>query len=415
VTTINKEFCLKTIQFVLLLLLALCGVGGVVAQDAQPTTVIPQPYRIGVFLSLSGPFASLGQPANNTLRMIVREVNAQGGVLGPDGERHSVSLVVYDDESNPEVAAERVAELIALDNVAIIIGGSTTASSLPAVPLANAAEVPFISLAGSSEIVRAADGSQQPWVFKATQNEPRTAEVILDWLQARGIQRVAAVAVDNTYGNTSMGVSGEMFADAGIEVVYEGRFAEGNEDFEAIIAEIGASDAEAVIAHATAMDPARLTEAYAASGLLMPMVHTPGVGNPAFLAMTGDAAESMYASIGKLLVASQLPVDDPQRELLMTYANHYTSTYLEPVSTFGGHAWDAMQLTLKAFEMVGPDSAALRDTLENDLQGFVGITGVYNITPEDHSGVGPGAMVLVQIIGSTWRYVPAEAYATTTP
>lgn len=406
---------MKTVQFVLLLLLALFSVGALVAQDAQPTPVIPQPYRIGAFLSLSGPFASLGQPAANTLRLIVRQVNAQGGVLGPDGERHSVSLVVYDDESNPEIAAERVADLIALDNVALIIGGSTTASSLPAVPLATAAQVPFISLAGSSEIVRAADGAQQHWVFKATQNEPRTAEVILHWLRARGIQRVAAVAVDNTYGNTSMRVSGEMFAAAGIEVIYEGRFSEGSTDFAPIVADLGASSAEAVIAHATAMDAARLSELYAASGLLMPMVHTPGVGNPAFLAMTGATSEGMYASVGKLLVASQLPADDPQRELLMTYANDYASTYIEPVSTFGGHAWDAMQLTLKALEAVGPDSAALRDTLENDLQGFVGITGVYNITPEDHSGVGPGAMVLVQITGSTWRYVPEEAYTTTTP
>lgn len=406
---------MKTASLVLALLLLVLAIGGVAAQDAQPTTVLPEPYRIGAFLSLSGPFASLGQPEENTLRMIVRQVNAQGGVLGPDGERHSVSLVVYDDESNPEVAAERVAELIALDNVAIIIGGSTTAVSLPAVPLATAAEVPFISLAGSSDIILAADGTQQPWVFKATQNEPRTAEVILDWLQARGIERVAAVAVDNTYGNTSMRVSGDMFAEAGIEVVYAGRFPEGGQDFASIITELGASDAEAVIAHATAMDAARLTEAYTASGLLMPVVHTPGVGNPAFLAMTGETSESMYASVGKLLVASQLPVDDPQRELLTTYASDYVSTYMEPVSTFGGHAWDAMQLTLQALEAVGPDSAALRDTLENGLEGFVGITGVYNITPEDHSGVGPGGMVLVQIIGSTWRYVPPEAYATTTP
>jgi branched-chain amino acid transport system substrate-binding protein len=70
----------------------------------------------------------------------------------------------------------------------------------------------------------------------------------------------------------------------------------------------------------------------------------------------------------------------------MGYNQSYTAMYNEPVSTFGGHAWDSLSLAVDALKAVGCDRAKIRDYLENK-KGFVGQHGVFNFSPNDHNGL----------------------------
>jgi branched-chain amino acid transport system substrate-binding protein len=145
--------------------------------------------------------------------------------------------------------------------------------------------------------------------------------------------------------------------------------------------------------------------------LEMPIVHNHGIGNPTFIELAGDAAEGVLFPIGKLLVADSLPDDDPQKEVLIQYIADYAEyTGGTKPSTFGGHAWDAMHMTMMALEAVGPDPAAIRDYLEG-IQNFAGISGIFNLSAEDHNGIGKESLVLVQIKDGTWVYVPPAEYA----
>src|SRR3954468_18724607 len=117
----------------------------------------PEPIRIGAFLSVSGPAAVLGDPAQKTLELYVEKVNAAGGVLG-----RKVQLYVYDSAGDAEKARAYVKRLIEQDKVDALVGGSTTRDTVAAVPLAEAAGIPFISLAGAVVIVEPV----KKWVFK---------------------------------------------------------------------------------------------------------------------------------------------------------------------------------------------------------------------------------------------------------
>ena len=109
-------------------------------------------------------------------------------------------------------------------------------------------------------------------------------------------------------------------------------------------------------------------------------------------------------------MAEGLPADDPQKDVLMQYITDYTEyTGGSTPSTFGGHAWDSMNMAIMALEAVGPDPAAIRDYLEG-IQNFAGISGVFNLSPQDHNGIGKETLVLVQIKDGTWEYVPPEKY-----
>jgi branched-chain amino acid transport system substrate-binding protein len=76
------------------------------------------------------------------------------------------------------------------------------------------------------------------------------------------------------------------------------------------------------------------------------------------------------------------------------------------VSTFGGHAWDALQIIAAAIKAAGgTDPAKLRDAIEN-TKDFVGVSGIFNFSPTDHNGITKDAFVMVEIKGGKWVLAP---------
>ena len=102
--------------------------------------------------------------------------------------------------------------------------------------------------------------------------------------------------------------------------------------------------------------------------------------------VAGPAAEGIIFPAGRLLVAEDLPDSNPQKALLIKYKNDYESKYDDKVSTFGGHAYDALTILVAAIEKAGTDKGKVRDAIEN-LQGVAGTAGIFNFTPEDHNGL----------------------------
>ena len=120
--------------------------------------------------------------------------------------------------------------------------------------------------------------------------------------------------------------------------------------------------------------------------------------------MAGDAAEGARLPAAALVVAEQLPDNDPQKPVLLAYKAKYEAKY-GPVSTFGGHGYDSLMIARAALERAGgPDKAKVRDEIEK-TKGFIGTAGVFNMTPENHMGLGPDAFKLVEIRNGAWKII----------
>jgi branched-chain amino acid transport system substrate-binding protein len=367
-----------------------------------------EPYKIGVFFSVTGPASSLGIPERDTAQMLVDQVNARGGLLGPDGKLHLIEAIFEDDQSDATEGVLIVKRLIEEEGVPIIVGGTTSGVSLAVIDTVTEAQIPFISNASSGAIILPVE--ERFWVFKTPQQNLPVAQVQGDWMVARGITQVASFGVNNGFGVDSMGALQTVTADLGVEIVWEGTFEPGDTDFTAQLTQIAGSGAEALIVHATPGEGAPLTVQFHDLGLEMPILHNHGIGNQAFIDLAGDAAEGVLFPIGKLLVADGLPETDPQKATLLRYiADFQAYTGGSTPSTFGGHAWDAMQMTFSALQAVGPDPAAIRDYIEG-ITNFAGISGIFNLSAQDHNGIGKESLVMVQIVNGTWVYVDPEMY-----
>jgi branched-chain amino acid transport system substrate-binding protein len=248
------------------------------------------------------------------------------------------------------------------------------------------------------------------WVFKTPQTNSPVVEVQADWMEAKGITKIASLGVNNAFGADSIEALKQIVDERGFEIVYEGTFEPGDTDFSAQLTQVAGSGAEVLIAHATPAEGAPLTVQFRDFGLEMPIMHNHGIGNAAFIELASDAAEGVLFPIGKLLVAESLPDGDSQKDVLMQYIADYEAyTNGGRPSTFGGHAWDGMHMAFDALEAVGADPAAIRDQLES-IQNFVGISGVFNVSSNDHNGIGKESLVLVEIADGAWVYVPPESY-----
>lgn len=123
-----------------------------------------------------------------------------------------------------------------------------------------------------------------------------------------------------------------------------------------------------------------------------------------FLDQAGAAANGILLPAGKLIVAKELPNSDPQKKLLLKYAKEFQAKYNKPADTFGGHAWDALNIIVRALSKVGDDRAKLRDEIEK-TSNFHGIGGTFNYAPDNHDGLTNDAFVMVKVNKGKWSLV----------
>ncbi len=370
------------------------GCGSAKAPENQ-TGKEPEVYKIGAIFDITGPASSLGVPERNTAMMLEEQINARGGING-----HPVEIIIEDNESNETKALQAAKKLIEVDKVLAIAGPSTTGTSMAIIDTVQKYQVPLVSAAAGVSIVTPVNERQ--WVFKTAQNDSVVVAKIIEYLQKNNLKKVAFLSMNNAFGDSGRKEFEAAAPAAGITIVATERFGATDNDMTAQLTNVKAANPDAVIVWAIPPSASIVTKNYRQLEIDAPLIHSHGVGNQAFIDLAGEAANGVTFPVGKLLVAEDLPDSDPQKEVLLEYASAYEKKYNQPRSTFGGHAWDAVSLIVSALEKAGPDRAAVRDELEK-TQNFAGISGVFDMSPQDHSGLTKDALVMVEIMDGKWQ------------
>jgi branched-chain amino acid transport system substrate-binding protein len=376
-----------------LIITALVVAGGHAPAGAQ------EPYRLGAIFSITGPGSSLGIPERDTALMLEADINARGGIKGPDGRMRPLKIVIYDDASDETKAVLAAKKLIDEDRVTAIVGTTLSGTSLAILDTVQKAEVPLVSCAAAAKIVEPA--AERRWVFKTPQSDHLIVGVLVDHLKARGLARVAWLNVDYAFGQLGWVEFEKAARQAGLQIAVNEKFGQKDVDMTAQLTRVKAAAPQAVIVWSIPPSASIATRNYADLGLKMPLFQSHGVGNKKFIELAGAAANGVTFPAGKLLVAEQLADNDPQKPVLLAYARDFEAKY-GPRNTFGGHAWDAVQLAVRAFEKAGADRAGVRAAIES-TRNFVGVSGVFDFSASDHNGLDRRAVTMIQIVDGQWR------------
>jgi branched-chain amino acid transport system substrate-binding protein len=347
------------------------------------------PYVVGGIFSISGPASYLGEPERNSMEMVAEAVNAKGGING-----HPLKLVIYDDEGDVTKARLHATKLAQSKDTLAIIGPSLTHTSMAVMEITQKAKLPLISCAAGIGITSPA--KERVWVFKTAQTDRMAVDRIFQYLQKEKINQVAILTV-----STGFGVSGkhqllDLAPKYGIQVVAQEVFGEKDTDMTPQLTKLRGTPAQAVICWGTGPAPALVAKNMKQLGITIPLVQSHGAASKKFIELAGDAGEGILMPAGKLAIWQQLPDTDPQKAVCKEYAEKYSAKFKAPESSFGGYAYDALRMLNQVLAKAGNNREKIRSGVEG-IKGFVGISGVFNMSPEDHNGLSPAAFVMVKV------------------
>ncbi|MFP4249277.1 MAG: ABC transporter substrate-binding protein [Armatimonadota bacterium] len=351
-----------------------------------------EPIKIGGIFATTGAGSALGEPEANTAMMLEEQINAEGGINGRELE-----ILIRDTKGQETEALTVVKELIDKEDVVAIVGPSRSGPTMAIIEEIQSSEIPLLSCAAA----RAITEPVKEWVFNTPQSDEDAVTKIYDYLGEQGVEQIAVITASSGYGQQGLIQLEELAPEAGFEIVTKEEFADSDNDMTVQLTKIKNSDAEALICWGIGPAPSQIARQANQLEVGMPVIMSHGVANRRFIEGAGEGAEGVILPAGKLLVADQLPDDDPQKELLLEYASNYEDAYDESADTFGGHAWDAVMLVVNAIENHGAEPAQIREGVET-TEGFVGIGGTFNFSPENHYGLNPDAFVMVTIEDGDW-------------
>jgi branched-chain amino acid transport system substrate-binding protein len=379
-------------RIVMVILLVLtCGVAWVGTSQAE------EPIKVGAFFALSGPAATIGTPTKLVAQMVVDKINQGGGI-----NKRPIELVVGDTESDPTKALMVAKRLVESDKVVALIGPTRTDEGMAVKAYIEKAQIPTVMTVGGDPVISV---PPYQWIFKAPQRTSVAVKKTFEYLKKQNLSKIALITATDGFGKDGLNWLEKLAPDYGLQIVNSEVFGVSDTDMTPQLVKIKDSGAQAVICWTIGPAGARVAKNVKQLGLTMPLVQCHGQPDPKYVELAGEASEGSIMPSTKLMVAQQLADSDPQKAVILDFIRGYKDTYhfdqQYPINTHSGYAWDAIYLLANAMRQVGTEPQALRTAIEQ-TRGYVGISGIYTLSAEDHNGLGTDSLVMVKIEKGQW-------------
>lgn len=349
------------------------------------------PYLVGAVMSLSGNAFAAGESASAALDVVLRGINAHGGING-----HPLQVRVLDDGGSAERAAALLQRLVSDPHVTAVIGATSASTKSVLEAAANRAQMPFVSLAPPA----AGGGASRPWVFEAAVPDSVRVGFLIDAAKARRLERLAIVSTLGDDGKQVAKVAGDLASAAGLTIVDAETMAPVDQTADAQVVAALAKQPQAFLALLDGTRPITLAAAIARHERGLPGLADSAAATAQFLRVAGKAGYGWRVVAPKVMVSSLLPPADPLRARIDEFVRLYQADGIPDASA--GTARDALVLLDDALARSGPDRAKLRDALESGGE-VAGVMGVYRMTPADHGVAGTQGYVLIEDDAGRWR------------
>jgi branched-chain amino acid transport system substrate-binding protein len=342
----------------LLLAAALCGASSLPGGE---------PVRIGFFMSITGRDASFGEASLNGARLAVDGLNGAGGVLG-----RPLELVVEDDRSLAGEAATAAKKLISRDRVVALIGECSSARTLEAASVAQAAGVPLVTPAATSPRVTQVGDE----IFRVCFADPFQGRVIATFARKRlGLSR-AALLVDSS-APYSVGLAEyftRTFVGLGGEIVASQNYIGSEEDFRAQLTAIRAARPDALFLPGYYVAAGLVARQARELGLKATLLGGDGFEAPQLLEIGGDALEGAYYS-------THFAVENTGQSS-RGFVEAFRRRYGTAPNGLAALTYDAVRLVADAITRAGTTQRESVRRALSRTRDFPGVTGVTTINAQ---------------------------------
>ena len=266
-----------------------------------------QAIKIAVLQELSGAGATAGTNAKNGIEMAVKEINANGGILG-----RKIETMVADTQSNPSVA-KGLAQKAVDDGVFAVMGPTFSGSILVSMTETKRAEIPNFTGGEAASITKQGN----PYIFRTSFTQdtamPKVARYIANNLKAK---TVAVIFVNNDFGKGGRDSITKALEGLGAKVVADISTDSGQVDFSAPVLKAKQSNADVVFVYSNEEESARALRELRKQGWTKPIVGETTLTGQKVIDLAGEAANGALAHVG-------LTVDAPNPLMLKFKAKFF--------------------------------------------------------------------------------------------
>jgi ABC-type branched-subunit amino acid transport system substrate-binding protein len=164
--------------------------------------------RIGQTTALTGPASSAVNEINIGAKLYLSAVNAEGGING-----QQIELISLDDNNKAATAAENAEKLINDQRVVGLFLSRGTPQTQAILPHLASGRIPLIA---PSTGAMALHNPVNPWVFNVRASYQREAEVVVRHLGLTGLDKVALVYVNDSFGEDAIQGAMKVFKQASV-------------------------------------------------------------------------------------------------------------------------------------------------------------------------------------------------------
>ncbi len=198
------------------------GLAASIAVTGWPrVAVAADPFKIGLILPLTGPFASTGRQIEAACRLYIER---NGDTIAG----RKVELIVKDDTGLAPETTKRIAqELVVQERVNVLAGFGLTPLALAAAPVATEAKVPMVVMAAATSIIP----TRSPFIVRTGFTLPQVTAPMADWAAKNSIKRVVTLVTDYGPGLDAEKTFVKRFTDGGGTIVESVRTPLRNPDY----------------------------------------------------------------------------------------------------------------------------------------------------------------------------------------
>lgn len=317
---------------------AVAALATVLLGYCQGVALAAEPIRLGVAGAHSGDLASYGLPSLNAARLVVKDLNAKGGVLG-----RQVEILAEDDVCKPEIATNTATKLIS-EKADIVIGHICSGATKASLGIYNDARMIVVSPSATNPELT--QSGNYPNFFRTIASDDAQAGQEVDF--AIAVLKLKKLAVIHDKGDYGKGLA--EFAKGFVEksgvaelVLYEG-VTPGAVDYSAIVQKIKRSGADGVIYGGYHPEASKIVSQMRKKGMKTIFISDDGVKDETFIKVAGQYAEGVYASG---------PKDTSKNPLTQAAIAAHKREYGSEPGAFFLNAYSATMAALHAIDKAG--------------------------------------------------------------
>lgn len=361
-----KQFLLK---FGHALVGGLCLLSGTV----QAAGLTADTITIGQSAGFTGTLATKVKELNQGAQAYFDAVNAAGGVYG-----RRIVLKSLDDGNDPKRTAENTQKLIDADVFSLFLYHATP-NTEAAVPIFTAAKVPLVATSSAAQSMRV---PVKRYLFPVIASYHAQMDKMVELLNSLGIQKIAIVHSDDTFGKD--GLDGAMLAlkRFGLEPYLVASFPRGTLNVDPVVSAIDQKQPQAVLLVSAANAGAEIIKRVKALGNTPFFMGLSNMGTQAFVNGVGQAGRGTgIAQIGPDPWAQNTPLSREYTKTMKKIAPDAIVSYTSLEGYIGA------KVLVEGLRRAGPQPTREKFVQALESMGKFDLGGLtVSYSPEEHTG-----------------------------